>query len=394
MRIISLLLSVLYLFAIDAVAQVERPVSNKEESTSTVPNRIKYPKNMMVNIMEAKAPSNRGASSIATNDCGNIGITPEELQEYEQTSTFIVNYSGFTPEAQNAFQHAVDIWSRVITAEVPIEINASFTGLGPGILGSAGPTFLFLNVPNEPFANTFYPSALADQFFGSDQAGPDISASFSSNFTNWYYGLDGCPGDNEFDFVTVVMHEIGHGLGFSGSAEVLNFAFFGTLGCYGIGLPNSSEYYPTVFDHFVESIDGSVKVTDFDPAFCWQELIDLFTGDDLVFNGPNVNACNGGSPARLYDPPFFEVGSSYSHFDENTYPEGSQNALLTPFISREEAIHNPGCATALLRDLGYNAHGFIKVVPTLGQWSMIILFLLLPILSIIAIKNKSRTLLS
>ena len=115
MRIIPLLLFVLFLFTLDAVSQVERPASNKEEVASTLSNQLEYPKSMMVNIMEAKAQSNKNSGSIETNDCGNIGITPEELAQYQQTSTFIVNYSGFTPEAQIAFQHAVDIWSSIIT---------------------------------------------------------------------------------------------------------------------------------------------------------------------------------------------------------------------------------------------------------------------------------------
>ena len=38
-----------------------------------------------------------------------------------------VNYTGFTPEAQAAFQRAVDIWSSLLIATVPIEIEANFT---------------------------------------------------------------------------------------------------------------------------------------------------------------------------------------------------------------------------------------------------------------------------
>ena len=43
----------------------------------------------------------------------------------------------------------------------------------------------------------------------------DIVANFNSN-VDWYYGTDmNCP-DTLYDLVTVVMHEIGHGLGFTG----------------------------------------------------------------------------------------------------------------------------------------------------------------------------------
>ena len=41
-------------------------------------------------------------------------------------SNFVVNYDGFTPEAQAAFQYAVDIWAHIIESQVPINVNAKF----------------------------------------------------------------------------------------------------------------------------------------------------------------------------------------------------------------------------------------------------------------------------
>ncbi len=382
MRKILLSLFLTFLL-VDLIGQpVLRPQLNNRGVTSTH-NRLEVTADMQVKIMEDKSRSSRSFST-GTNDCGNIGITPQDLAQYEKTSEFIVNYSGFSPEAEAAFQHAVDIWSRIITASVPIEINASFIPLGSGILGSAGPTYVYNNITNEPFPNTYYPSALADQYEGFDQMGPDISASFSSVFTNWYFGLDGCPATNQFDFVTVVLHEIGHGLGVFGSAEVLFLFPAGLLGCYGF--ESGDTYIPVVYDHFIESSDGSVKVTrDFDPDFCYPSLLNLLQGGDAVFNGPNVVECNGG-PAKIYTPSSFEPGSSYSHWDETAFPTGSINALMTPFVAPGEAVHDPGCATALLKDIGYNAHGFIKAIPTLGEWGVVILFLTMFILFVIAAK--------
>lgn len=37
---------------------------------------------------------------------------------------------------------------------------------------------------------------------------------FNSN-TNWYYGIDGNPPSTKYDLISTVLHEIGHGLGFS-----------------------------------------------------------------------------------------------------------------------------------------------------------------------------------
>src|SRR5262245_60970749 len=73
------------------------------------------------------------------------------------------------------------------------------------------------------FANTWYPTALANRLAGTDldPASSDITAQFSSVIgttctlpLGWYYGFDGQAPTGTLDFVTVVFHELGHGLGF------------------------------------------------------------------------------------------------------------------------------------------------------------------------------------
>ncbi len=55
-----------------------------------------------------------------------------------KAATFVVNYSGFTPEAQAAFQRAVDIWAAILSSPVTIHVDASFVNLSGGTLGLAG----------------------------------------------------------------------------------------------------------------------------------------------------------------------------------------------------------------------------------------------------------------
>src|SRR5436305_6262420 len=100
-----------------------------------------------------------------------------------QSSTFTVTYSGFTPEAQAAFQAAVDIWQTQVSSSVPITVDANFEVLGTGILGSAGATFLYRDFAGAPLANTYYPSALANQLHGAriNSAASDITAHFNSS---------------------------------------------------------------------------------------------------------------------------------------------------------------------------------------------------------------------
>ena len=78
-------------------------------------------------------------------------------------STFVVTYNGFTPQAQTAFQAAVDVWASQIQSSVPIRVTANWTTLGPGILGSAGPRHLFRNFPGAPDPNTWFPGSRGQQ---------------------------------------------------------------------------------------------------------------------------------------------------------------------------------------------------------------------------------------
>jgi hypothetical protein len=76
------------------------------------------------------------------------------------------------------------------------------------------------------------------------------------------------------------------------------------------------------------------------------------TGNLLYFNGPVVNSYLSAGRAKIYAPSTFEVGSSIAHLDEETYK--TSDALMTPFISRGEAIHNPGMLVrSMLGDMGW-----------------------------------------
>jgi hypothetical protein len=105
-----------------------------------------------------------------------------------KTSTIIVDYSGFTAEAQNTFQAAVDVWESLITSTVPIHIRAEWTALGSGVLGSAIYTTAFANFAGAQKLNVFYPVAVAEKIQDKElnPGEPDIFSRFSSS-VNWHY---------------------------------------------------------------------------------------------------------------------------------------------------------------------------------------------------------------
>ncbi|MDP0972089.1 hypothetical protein Q6294_34735, partial [Klebsiella pneumoniae] len=54
------------------------------------------------------------------------------------------------------------------------------------------------------------------------------------------------------------------------------------------------------------------------------------------------NTAFANSLPRIYAPTTFSEGSSISHFDENTYPAGSDNSLMLPSVRTAEVNHKPG----------------------------------------------------
>jgi hypothetical protein len=274
-----------------------------------------------------------------------------------QSATFQVNYdAGFNanPSAKAAFQRAVDIWSTQITSSVPITVDASFSALPSGVLGSAGASYVSRNFTGAPRANTWYPAALASKLYGQDRD-PDtamIAAQFSST-ASWYYGTDGNTPSNQSDFVSVVLHELGHGLGFSGSGDV-----DGVLGTVGLGSPAAPEVYD------VSVTDGTglsvLSITNNSAT-----LGALFLSGNLHWNGTNGVSANGGSRPKLYAPATWQGGSSYSHLDEGTYSEGNANSLMTPSINRGESIHDPGPITrGMFQDMGWSLDAGATATPT------------------------------
>jgi hypothetical protein len=267
-------------------------------------------------------------------------------------STWQVTYTGFDagsnsqgPQAQAAFQAAVNIWSQIVESPVTIKVDADFASLAAGVLGEAGPSTLYSN------GTSFYASALADAINGSDvsvaASGPseDIDAEFSSNpAADFYYGTDGAPPAGKIDFESVVLHELGHGLGFLGSLQV-----------NGDGTGSASASLPFSYDHFTTSAaTGGTALLSY-PNNSTQ-LASALQNQSVYWDGKVAVASNSGVRPRLFAPTTWETGSSYSHLDETTYPAGNLNSLMTPAIGPQEAIHTPGpVAVGMLVDQGWKA---------------------------------------
>jgi hypothetical protein len=280
---------------------------------------------------------------------------PDRFFKKDETKgggTIRVNYTGFPTQAKTAVQFAISVLQSMLPADANFTINTTWEKITTsGVLAQSTIT-AYVGGSGIDALNplSFYPIALAEKIAGkslNDDSLGDIDLSVN-NSINWYFGTDGQTPTTKYDLVTVVMHEICHGLGFFDS-----FSSDGTLGSYGIGS------IPMIYDTFVENFAANRLTDTLKFANNSKELNAQLTGSQLYFNGPllrNYSTVKKYSVlrAKLYAPSTWDAGSSVSHLDEPSYVTLPENALMTPFIDLGEAIHNPGNYTfSILDDLGW-----------------------------------------
>jgi hypothetical protein len=264
------------------------------------------------------------------------------------TAKFIVTYDGFTADSKKAVQRAIDIWSVLLDSPVPIRLYIKWSAdLGdfnndPNVLGGAYPADFY----NGRFfqgalkTSTWYPMALAEKLNRAelnDSTEYDIEATFNANYA-WNFEDTPATG-TKIDLTTVVLHEIGHGLGFYGSIRAANsWGFNGT---------------PVAFDHFVSNTLDQQLINTTLFANPSDALKNQVESRKINFSGPLAEKSIGSKP-KLYAPIPYSAGSSIYHLDEQQYPKNDPNELMTPNISGTN--RNPGAAAlGIFADLGWKA---------------------------------------
>jgi hypothetical protein len=281
-----------------------------------------------------------------------------------QTSIINMTYIGnWEQQAKDAADYAAFIWSFLINSDRQIKIKLELKELGSGALAETWADEYKENFPNAPFSNVKYPIALAEAIADqelNDAEDYEININVNSEQTDWYYGLDGNTPEDKVDFVSVILHEITHGLGFSSS-----FSYSSGIGSWGI------DGYPYIYDQF--PVFGSISSTTYklinttsypNPS---SDLGDALTSNNIFFDGTKTKLMNNDNLPKLYAPYVWAGGSSISHFDEEYYPPGNSNSLMSYKIDLAEAIHSPGeVCLALLEDLGWEINRLITILEPEG----------------------------
>ena len=282
-----------------------------------------------------------------------------------QTLNISANYIGAWPsEAQNAFNYALNIWSYLINSTIPIKIRAEWVPLGEGILAETNSTSYKKNFINAPIANVNFPVSLAEALSGTELNGSEeeIKIRVSSDFS-WYYGIDGNTPSEKHDLVTVILHEVTHGFGFSHSMKVEN-----NIGSWGQNYPNNNENgFPQYYEEF--GVVGQNSTTIYRLTNTNQypnpsgDLANALQSTNIYFDGTITKQMYLNNLPKLYAPNPFEGGSTLAHFDEDTFPAGNQNSLMSSQLGMAESIHSPGeLGLAVLQDLGWNVNRLITIL--------------------------------
>jgi len=254
----------------------------------------------------------------------------------------------------NALQFAAGLWSARLESNIEIRVDANFDPLSPcsntsGTLANAGPTKVVRDFTGTPVANTWFSIALANSLAGVDldPAADDIDATFNSKVgtagclptLGWYYGFDANPPGNEIDFISNVLHELAHGLGFdtffnlATGAKLMGFAdtFMRFLEDHSTG-----KLYPNITNG--ERVTASTNTGNLH----WVGPNVVAAGDFLIAGRDPVSG-----HVEMFAPNPQQPGSSVFHFSDALFPD----ELMEPFYAGPN--HNLNLTAALLKDTGW-----------------------------------------
>jgi hypothetical protein len=193
-------------------------------------------------------------------------------------------------QRQIVFLAAAQKWGATLNSNVQIRVLAMFTPLAcdanSAVLGSAGARSVNASEPEFPLQETWYPAALADKLTGVDLDPStatvfnwDITARFNSNLglnanclpsRPFYLGLDNNHGAG-IDLYAVLLHELGHGLGFQTFTDDETGEQFLEL--------------PSVWDHLLRDQTLGLDWTQMTNA---QRQASAINTNNLVWTGTNV----------------------------------------------------------------------------------------------------------
>jgi hypothetical protein len=241
-----------------------------------------------------------------------------------------VGTQDWTSDQMDAIAACIDVWDSKIT-NTPgrqMELHMFWSSLG-GALGSASTPNLSIGGNTYSFVEYAWRQG---NTYDSPSYSYDSRIKYDPSFS-WNFGAD-APDNTEFDFRSVITHELGHSVGFGNRTYNSSTDLFGANGI-------------SAWESFLRDDAGNMpyKGTTGSPE-------DFNQFDNPVwFVGSAAMAANGGNQVPVYAPTTWASGSSLAHLDDSQF----QDALMSYSIGKGQMAREPGSVEwGVMTDMGWS----------------------------------------
>ena len=210
-------------------------------------------------------------------------------------------------QRMNVYLYVAKLWGDALQSSQTIYVSAGWEALScssnNAVLGSASARNIWYDFPGGK-PGTWYPQALANKLSGAnlsdgqvDTTGydnVDIKTQFNINLGNtgcldglpFYLGLDGKAG-SKVNFMTTLLHEIGHGLGFSITSTNAQTGQR-TMADGNLAPTGGNQGLPSIWEGFM--YDSTQEKTWLDTANDVERRLSSVNNGGLSWNGPKAVA--------------------------------------------------------------------------------------------------------
>ncbi len=270
------------------------------------------------------------AGAFTVRSCGPIDVTFYGLNEnYTESGTVYTGTKNWSTTEMDDVAAMINIWDGAIAnAAGPRQIKVN-------MMWNASSSFLGYSLNNFSGDGTTA-QTYAEKLWRSgttiDNTAADAFIVFSSSIS-WNTG-PAAPTFSQYDFRSVVVHELGHTLGYISTYDSTSDTWWDG------GL---TEWDKHLWDAQTggnqPNAGGSGTPGNFNQ-----------TANPAYFDGTYAKAANGGNRVAIYAPSPYEPGSSLAHLDESTFP----NALMSTSISNSQLVRQPTALEwQIMKDLGW-----------------------------------------
>ncbi len=241
---------------------------------------------------------------------------------------------------QNALEYVASVLN---TPGGKIDINVSSVYLAGQYLANAGPIVVW-SLPLTPGINNgcVFQHLLNGSVDPNGPSYPDMQLTVNWNY-NYYLGT-GEPGPTQFDLLSILIHEITHGIGFLASIAY-NDTVCGGSRPNGTGWTGSQPDIYSAMDTFLVTGNGNYFINS---SFYYIGQNSYFLGGDNGVYCAGLEATSvWGTRPRIYAPSTFQCGSSISHWNSLG---GVMDPSIAPGIKKRNYLP---FEVAFLRDIGY-----------------------------------------